>query len=151
MKGWLLFIAGLLCAAAVLVYFHKVPADFLGSLVPSGPQPGASSGDLPAADVLTPGEEPRAGDGLTSPPASGDCYLNVSVRVPNPWGFVTYQRGTELHYLEPYGDRWAVQKGIDQFTVTPRMVTDSLASALTPRGPASNPAARTATNAAPAE
>ncbi|HEX4084377.1 MAG TPA: hypothetical protein VHY22_05680 [Chthoniobacteraceae bacterium] len=150
MRGWILFIAGLLCSVAVLVYFHKIPANALAMW--SQPGAAATSPDtLPAANVLIPGEEPGMEDGLKSPPASGDCYLSVAVEVPNKYGTVTYQRGTSLHYMESCGERWAVRKGIDQFTITPHMVTDSLASALAPRLPARSSAAQTATAAAPAE
>lgn len=53
----------------------------------------------------------------------------MAVNVPNPYGQLTYMQGTTLRYLGQQGARLIVQKGDEEFTVTPRMVTADPASA----------------------
>ncbi len=116
----------------------------------------APSQNLPSAVAASqaPAPAPAPAPERTIPVISGTCFLTMAVKVPNPYGWVTYQRDTAFQYLGPVGDRLIVKRGFEEFTVTPDMVTGGIAAsqpASTP-GPgliAANPPARPADSPTP--
>ncbi len=106
MKSWFSFLAGVVCAIGVWLYFHGVP-----------PVRHIDSDSAPAGPTVS---------------QSGTCQLMIPVRVPAASGAVTLPQGTVLRYLGEQGGKIAVASGTLSFAVTPDMVSGLSQTAATP-------------------
>jgi hypothetical protein len=125
MKGWLCFLAGVVCAIGIGLYLHGVPR--LDHAEPESAPVGVTAPAEPAVS------EP------------GTCRLRMPVRVPSAYGTVTLPQGTTVQFLREQGGKITVASGSLSFSVTPDMVaglarpvaTSALArQAATPEEPA---------------
>ncbi len=130
MRRWQYILIGAVCAVVALLYFHGIPGVYHVDW--GGPAPASTAApaqNLPSA-VAAASQAPAPAPVRTIPVVSGTCYLTMAVKVPNPYGWVTYQQDTAFQYLGPIGDRLIVKRGFEEFTVTPEMITGGVAGSL---------------------